>query len=168
MSNQVDSNQQSKYVAQPGVTIWFLTADQVITAAASTTKCLFNNPPPFNQGNGEFLRYDPATMMFEVMVPGSFSMNFLANLNMTTVAQPFHFDIGIEVFSGQLASTSIAVRKIPLPAASVASPAIQENAAATIYLRQGVKFFVYFTNYNASDTLKLNMLFTKFLVSKVT
>lgn len=158
MSNQVYSNPQHKYFAQPGATVWGILAGVPYAASQGTLSIPFFTPPDINQGGVAFLQ-NSLTGTFTAQEEGVYYLKLVAPVEMelratggppVVLGKEFLFAIGIQLLTGNGAEDGVIVDWFK---AQYESPAVAPetryvaNVSATVYLPQGASFRTFATNF---------------------
>lgn len=165
MSNQVYSNGQRKYYAQPGSTHWGLLLTQTFPPPPIITSVIFDPVPFFNQGNQLNLRFDPLTNEFVAVEEGLYFLSFLAEAQMSG-GTVFEFAIGIQLVTGHGDVDGEPIALWQGATTLSVYPTVYQQISATAYLPQGSTFRVFLDN-QAAGTLGLKDATTRLYVTKL-
>ena len=153
MSNQVYSNSQHKYFAQPGMTRWQLTGSQTVTEAEGSKLIAWQSLPDINQGSGSAITSNAG--VFTVNEEGLYSITLAAALTMPTAA--WDYRITLNLAAGNLQATNVPLARVKAYTPfNGAIGSLIEQLSAVAYIPQGGAFVVFLENFTATEALTIN------------
>jgi len=170
MSNQVYSNLQHKYFAQPGQSVWNLAADQTVAKVGGAVPIELVTPL-YDQGSAAFLVINPS-FNFVCQVEGVYYLNLIVGSEMTAPSTSnWEYEIGILLLAGNGAATNQIVTRwkgaVNRQAAPDDETRVIQSCCCMVYLPQGAEFRCYAINSIAAEQLAMQDDLTQLLVTKL-